>query len=1268
MLLRGLHIASRQLFYLLVIGIVLGFIGLLSAIWISAEVSKRTDEIAAWASTQTGYPVEVDSAGLYLLDLIPQLQLDGLRVYSKNKSATLFDAGQVFLSLDLLKTIHTQSPVIADIKVHQVHIDVLRDQQGSIRLAGMVSQDNTQQSYSLKSVLDKTDWLQKVQLADIQLNFQDKKQQQYSGLYQLQQGELTKDDKDWSIQAMLILPAQLGGHMTLKGQFALDNALRLTRSDWLFSGENLQPAALSAGHELHGVQIAQGLLPVVSGELHQNAPSQLQLALTVELSNLLLKSADPEKQLDPVTVDAFQGTIDWQSDGKAWQVSLPNARIEINQQAWPTTTLKARGDAQGQIWLSSDYLQLSEITSLALLVNDSPEFITQAKPAGDISRLELNYDPEQGIKNLSLRASELGMLPWQKYPGFNNLSFTLNWQAERAQLTFDSHQTSVFAEDWLDEPVYLESISGSLDLHRQAEDWQLRADGLRLWNEDLSIQADGQLKKMGEALDSDIKLTLQDIQINRWKAYVPERILPEDFKHWSADAFVDGRISNGVITMHGDPAAFPFEDAPEKGQFEMKLTTENVQLHYAPDWPDLMKVNGEISGQGNNLHITSQSGQIADIKFVDVTTDISNLVKPKPVLTVSGKLNGSSKLALAFLQKSPLQDRFGQIPEWVNATGNSEIGLKLKVPLTAVSDTDVNGYVTFADSTVTSKAVEKLALNKVSGRLNFSNSGVHAENMTGTFMDRPMTITVSNQAQQTLVNIAGHTAMRQIRTVWPEFVPNFVSGQTDFLSQIVIAEPAPGQFGVRVNVKSDLEGVTIDAPLPLAKVPSEKRPFKLSISEKDDSSLAYHLQFSDWLDGAFSYNYNLDKFAGHFAINDNEAIADDQHSRITGKLDEVDIDEWLAWEQAQFGSATSSTMPMDEIDMSVGKLKWMEQTLHNVRLQAEKQDDKMQANISAEEFKGVVNIPLSAAQFQPIEADLSFLHLQLPEPTADEQVIQTELWPAVAIKVKDLQLDGKALGQLNINAMRTADEWRLKQASLKSDLFSADINGAWTQHQGVDKSQFNIVTSSDDLKGLLSHFGYQEVIEAKQTQMTADLAWPGSPLAFSRATVAGKLDIDVGRGQLLEVEPGAAGRIFGLMSITALPRRLSLDFSELFGKGFGFNAITGEFTFAQGIAQTDDLVMKGDSATIAVNGSVDLVKQTYNQKVKVTPQVSSTLPLAGAVAGGPVGLGVGAAILIFDKIAGAVLDKEIVNVISYQYSLSGPWRDPQLKIINQSEK
>ncbi len=90
--------------------------------------------------------------------------------------------------------------------------------------------------------------------------------------------------------------------------------------------------------------------------------------------------------------------------------------------------------------------------------------------------------------------------------------------------------------------------------------------------------------------------------------------------------------------------------------------------------------------------------------------------------------------------------------------------------------------------------------------------------------------------------------------------------------------------------------------------------------------------------------------------------------------------------------------------------------------------------------------------------------------------------------------------------------------------------------------------------------------------------------------------------------------------------------------------------------------MLGDSANIEVSGPINIVDRTYHQTVLVTPNVSSTLPLAGAVAGGPVGLGVGTAIYLADRLAGRLFDRDLVDMISYRYRLTGPWDEPDLSL------
>ena len=137
MLLRSLHIASRQLFYLAVVLIILGLLALMGAMWLSEQVADREDEIAAWASDKTGYPVNIEQAGLYWYDLIPKLEVRGITLQQKDGSAAIATVGQMYLSLDILQTLQLGEPVVADASIEQARLAVERSSEGKWQLTGL---------------------------------------------------------------------------------------------------------------------------------------------------------------------------------------------------------------------------------------------------------------------------------------------------------------------------------------------------------------------------------------------------------------------------------------------------------------------------------------------------------------------------------------------------------------------------------------------------------------------------------------------------------------------------------------------------------------------------------------------------------------------------------------------------------------------------------------------------------------------------------------------------------------------------------------------------------------------------------------------------------------------------------------------------------------------------------------------------------------------------------------------------------------------------
>jgi uncharacterized protein YhdP len=144
----------------------------------------------------------------------------------------------------------------------------------------------------------------------------------------------------------------------------------------------------------------------------------------------------------------------------------------------------------------------------------------------------------------------------------------------------------------------------------------------------------------------------------------------------------------------------------------------------------------------------------------------------------------------------------------------------------------------------------------------------------------------------------------------------------------------------------------------------------------------------------------------------------------------------------------------------------------------------------------------------------------------------------------------------------------------------------------------------------------------------------------------------------VKLEPGI-GKLLGILSLQALPRRIALDFRDVFSEGFSFDEIVGAMKINRGIASTDNFRIQGPAARITMSGEVDLARETQQIRVRVSPHVSDTVSLAGALVGGPIA---GVAAFLAQKVLKDPLDQ----FISYEYRVTGTWADPNVARVERN--
>jgi len=235
----------------------------------------------------------------------------------------------------------------------------------------------------------------------------------------------------------------------------------------------------------------------------------------------------------------------------------------------------------------------------------------------------------------------------------------------------------------------------------------------------------------------------------------------------------------------------------------------------------------------------------------------------------------------------------------------------------------------------------------------------------------------------------------------------------------------------------------------------------------------------------------------------------------------------------------------------------------------------------------------------------------------------------------------------------------LDSATTTDPAFGFTGTGRWVidlLDEAGQRSYLNGRMIGTDVDGAMKKLGFDPGIDGSRFEIDLDLSWSGGPTEDYLASLDGQVGIDFGAGQLKEVDPGA-GRVFGLMSIVALPRRLALDFRDVFQKGLAFDAIKGHFRVVNGTTYTCDLNLNGPAVAIGVVGRAGLLSRDYNQAAIVSANFGNTLPVVGAVVAGPQ---VAAALLIFSQI----FKKPMGEIGQVYYKVGGSWDEPSIEVTD----
>ena len=205
----------------------------------------------------------------------------------------------------------------------------------------------------------------------------------------------------------------------------------------------------------------------------------------------------------------------------------------------------------------------------------------------------------------------------------------------------------------------------------------------------------------------------------------------------------------------------------------------------------------------------------------------------------------------------------------------------------------------------------------------------------------------------------------------------------------------------------------------------------------------------------------------------------------------------------------------------------------------------------------------------------------------------------------------------------------------------------------------NISSRAIDIERIQTKIGLANIIDSSNVNFKTSYAWDEIPRKSDITSGNGVLTINVKDGKINSDER-VPGKVLSLFSFSELPKRLVLDFRDVFGEGFPFDRLEADVTFSDNIAYTCNLSISSTTADVIILGATDISERTYNQMVIVQPLVSDLLPGGAAIVAGPAAA---ASMFLLTKI----LRRPLKDAGVAYYSVNGSWDNPEIKQLSENE-
>ena len=1175
------------------------------------------DEVEQLASSLLKQPVKIARMDAKLSGLMPTLIFYNVQLLSEKTKKPLFSLVQIDVGLSFEELLLNQKIKPEQITVRGMDLRVTRTVEGEFKVKGFdldgLSKIGENESSSIFE-----NWLLRrgeVGLEDSTFTWVDKQNAGITWFFDDINFLLKKNQDRYQFSLSSKLPHVLGDKMNLSFDLNGDITKPTTWNVKAFiesEGFNLSP--VKSYIENTSFELIDGVTDIKLWLDWENEKLK-QLSGNVKLNDFTYRF----NKNKTVKLKHVSGIFDsHQDENRTWDVSVEEFNYESDTKVLNESKFSLNFNYKNEN-IKTFYIKANSIKlgTLSKIVTDN--HLVKQKHENTINHLNLRGDIhdfyiawiENKLYKVKANFNDFGLNSWKNIPELEGMSGSISYEEQEGVISLSTKGSVVGFPYLFRENFKFDQLSADIVFSSTKQGLLFNIKNLLAKNTEVDTSSIAKLwVPLGNSSPHlDFQTYFSKGDVSKIAHFLPVTIMEEGLVDWLEKSLPKGKVDNGTIIFNGKLNDFPFNN--KEGVFSVDVEASDLTISFENEWPEITnaKVIGNFTGQG--LKVNLLTGETENNILYDSYAEIESFSSVDLNLKISA--SGSSYSAMQYLVNSPILSKNKNTIDTMKFSGDVAVAVELNIPIDDAVRKQKS--ISYSGSAKLSKASLFMLNNKVditngSGILYFTEKKLSSENLIANVLDERSIFTVSSTPKNKRINIAIKGKMKPGLILKRFDIPGAknITGKTSFQANMTFPGALEKNIYPKLSVNSNLVGVKSNFPEFFNKRKNKKERFNFTTVFTSPKKTQLGINFANngsaiiELDQSKKFNY-LKK--GAISFSDKKAILPNKNILyVDGSINKVTPSKWL---------------------------------------------DALELNKIKGEHPFFVN---------PIVFNFDTLGMHTVKDTkkvANTHVTNPRKLPMFEGIVKKLYFDNIFLGRLDFKLSKVKKGLYFDELILSSKNMKLFSHGGWSYTNGNHKTDIDFTLSSNDFGGMLTDLGFSEIIRKGISQASGKLNWWGAPTQFSLNKLNGDIQLKLKKGNIKEVDAGA-GRLLGLFSLSALPRKLLGDFDDSFDSGFSFDTAEGRIKIEDGDAYTDGFEINSPVAEVSISGRTGLADKDYENIVEVIPDVGGGLAgITALLVNLPAGIG----LWLVDKITGEQFDSASEKI----YEVSGSWDDPEFSLI-----